>query len=133
MGAPAASSLLAPGLRPRKRRRCRSPPSLPTPVRRTRVQVQCLPYGDRRRKERYRSQSPEHGQCGTGSQAGVKHSADSSRAEGKPWTYDNLNAFLTKPKNYAKGTKMTFVGIKKPADRANVILRSLSATPAPLE
>ena len=58
----------------------------------------------------------------------------SSRAEGKPWTYDNLNAFLTKPKNYAQGTKMTCVGIKQPADRAIIFyLRGLSATPRPLE
>ena len=63
-----------------------------------------------------------------------KYSAALEGLKGKPWTYDNLNAFLTKPKNYAKGTKMTFVGLKKPTDRANVILylRSLSATPVPL-
>lgn len=69
------------------------------------------------------------------SKSAFKYSAALQGLKGKPWTYENLNAFLTKPKNYAKGTKMTFVGIKKPADRANVIfyLRSLSATPAPLE
>ena len=69
------------------------------------------------------------------SRPAFKYSAALQGLKGKPWTYDNLNAFLTKPKNYAKGTKMTFVGIKKPADRAHVIfyLRSLSATPAPLE
>ena len=57
------------------------------------------------------------------------------RLAGKPWSYENLDAFLVKPKAYAKGTKMTFVGIKKAKDRANVIafLRSLSASPAPLE
>ncbi len=53
----------------------------------------------------------------------------------KPWTYDNLNQFLTSPKTYAKGTKMTFAGLRKAGDRANVIayLRSLSDNPAPLE
>ena len=69
------------------------------------------------------------------SKSAFKYSAALQALKGKPWTYENLNAFLTKPKNYAKGTKMTFVGLKKPTDRANVIfyLRSLSATPAPLE
>jgi cytochrome c len=53
---------------------------------------------------------------------------------GDTWTYENLNAFLTKPKDFAPGTKMTFAGLKKPEDRANVIryLRSLSDSPAPL-
>ena len=53
----------------------------------------------------------------------------------KPWSYENLNAFLAKPKSYVKGTKMSFVGLKKVKDRANVIafLRSLSETPPPLK
>jgi len=53
----------------------------------------------------------------------------------KPWNYENLNAFLLKPRDYAKGTKMTFAGLKKDSDRANVIayLRSLSDNPAPLK
>ena len=50
------------------------------------------------------------------------------------WDYDNLNAFLAKPKDWAPGTKMSFAGIKKPGDRAAMVayLRSLSASPAPL-
>ena len=50
------------------------------------------------------------------------------------WTYVNLNAFLFKPKNFVKGTKMTFVGLRKARDRADLIayLRSLSASPQPL-
>ena len=53
----------------------------------------------------------------------------------KPWSYENLNAFLAKPKAYVKGTKMSFVGLKKVKDRANVIafLRSLSDSPPPLK
>ena len=67
--------------------------------------------------------------------AGFKYSSALAEFKEKPWNYDNLNAFLTKPKAYAKGTKMTFVGLKKAKDRASVILflRSLSANPAPLE
>ena len=37
------------------------------------------------------------------------------------WTTDNLNGFLTNPKNYAPGTKMSFAGLGKVEDRANVI------------
>ncbi len=55
-------------------------------------------------------------------------------AVGGEWSYEALDAFLTKPKNFAPGTKMTFAGLKKPGDRANVIgfLRMLSENPAPL-
>ena len=50
------------------------------------------------------------------------------------WSYENLNAFLAKPKDWAPGTKMSFAGIKKVGDRANLILymRSLSGAPAAL-
>jgi cytochrome c len=37
------------------------------------------------------------------------------------WTPDNLNAFLTSPKAYAPGTKMSFAGLPKATDRANLI------------
>lgn len=37
------------------------------------------------------------------------------------WTTDNLNGFLTNPKEYAPGTKMGFAGLGKVEDRANVI------------
>ena len=52
----------------------------------------------------------------------------------KEWSYAELDEFLTTPKAYAPGTKMTFPGLKKPEDRAAVIayLRSLSDSPKPL-
>jgi cytochrome c len=37
------------------------------------------------------------------------------------WTPENLEAFLTNPKAYAPGTKMSFAGLPKVEDRANVI------------
>jgi cytochrome c len=37
------------------------------------------------------------------------------------WDEETLDAFLTKPKKFMKGTKMSFQGLKKPKDRANVI------------
>ena len=40
---------------------------------------------------------------------------------GGEWTVDNLNAFLTKPSAYVPGTSMSFSGLKKDKDRANLI------------
>ena len=52
----------------------------------------------------------------------------------QPWTYEELNEFLAHPQQTIKGTKMTFAGLPKPQDRADLIayLRSLSDSPAPL-
>ncbi len=41
--------------------------------------------------------------------------------EGLVWTEAELDAFLTKPKKYLKGTKMSFPGLKKEDQRADVI------------
>jgi cytochrome c len=56
------------------------------------------------------------------------------KSKGGKWTYEELNKWLTKPAAYAPGTRMTFVGIKDPKERADVIdyLRTLAATPDPL-
>lgn len=53
---------------------------------------------------------------------------------GGEWTYDDLNAFLAKPKEYLPGTKMAFPGLKKASDRADLIayLRSLGDEDVPL-
>ena len=53
---------------------------------------------------------------------------------GGSWTFADLDAFLAKPRAFAPGTKMTFNGVRKAADRAAVIayLRSLSDSPKPL-
>lgn len=61
-------------------------------------------------------------------------SAMKEYSDGKSWTYAELNKFLYKPKAYIKGTSMGFAGLKKVADRANLIgfLRSLAETPAVL-
>lgn len=60
--------------------------------------------------------------------------SDAVKGLGGQWTYENLNKFLTLPKDYAPGTKMTFPGLKKPEERAAVIayLRTLSDSPKPL-
>ena len=53
---------------------------------------------------------------------------------GGAWTFADLDAFLAKPKAFAPGTRMTFAGVRKAADRAALIayLRSLSDSPKPL-
>ena len=53
---------------------------------------------------------------------------------GGTWTFEELNAFLASPKGYAPGTKMTFAGLKKARDRANLIawLRGQADTPVAL-
>jgi cytochrome c len=40
---------------------------------------------------------------------------------GGNWTEEDLNKFIHKPQAYAKGTKMTFAGLPKAQDRANLI------------
>jgi len=53
-------------------------------------------------------------------------------AHGKPWTFEEMNSFLTKPKDWVKGTKMTFAGLKNAKDRAAVILYMNENTNSPL-
>jgi len=47
--------------------------------------------------------------------------SDALKSKGGKWDFDSLNAWLTSPKAYAPGTKMTFAGLSNPQDRANVI------------
>lgn len=56
------------------------------------------------------------------------------KAKGGKWTFDELDKFLTNPGTYIPGTKMTFGGFDRSAERADVIayLRTLSDNPAPL-
>ena len=41
---------------------------------------------------------------------------------GTKWDIESINSFITKPKEYIAGTKMAFSGLRKPQDRADVIL-----------
>ena len=51
---------------------------------------------------------------------------------GKSWSFEEMNGFLIKPKDWIKGTKMTFVGLKKETERAAVILYMNNNTNSPL-
>ena len=53
-------------------------------------------------------------------------------AHGKTWSFKEMNGFLTKPKDWIKGTKMTFVVLKKETERAAVILYMNNNTDTPL-
>ena len=60
--------------------------------------------------------------------------SDALKKKGGTWTVDALNEWLWKPQAFVKGTKMTFIGLPKAKDRADVIayLNSLSDSPKPL-
>lgn len=60
--------------------------------------------------------------------------SDALKGKKGTWTVENLNHWLWKPQSFAKGTKMTFAGLPKAKDRADVVayLNSLSDNPKPL-
>ncbi len=47
--------------------------------------------------------------------------SSAATSHGGAWGYEELYAFLENPKGYMPGTKMTFAGLRKSADRANLI------------
>lgn len=63
-----------------------------------------------------------HGILGkqAGSHAGFAYS-DKMKGLGKPWDADLLDQFLANPKAVVPGTKMTYAGISKPEQRADLI------------
>ncbi len=67
------------------------------------------------------------------SEAGFNYSA-AMKAKGGNWTFDELNKFLTNPRGYIPGTAMTFTGIPRDQQRADVInyLHTLSDKPVDL-
>ncbi len=67
------------------------------------------------------------------SEPGFDYSA-AMKTKGGKWTFDELDKFLTHPQGYISGTKMTFSGLPKADQRANLIayLRTLSDNPVPL-
>ena len=47
--------------------------------------------------------------------------SDALKSKGGNWTFENLDHWLTSPREFAPGTKMTFAGLGNPVDRANLI------------
>jgi len=48
--------------------------------------------------------------------------SDALKAKGGKWDFDAMNAWLTSPRAFAPGTKMTFAGLGNAQDRANIIV-----------
>jgi len=69
-----------------------------------------------------------------GSVADYKYSK-ALAAHGKNWSFEEMNGFLLKPKDWIKGTKMSFAGLKNAEERAAVILymNENSNSPLPLQ
>lgn len=54
-------------------------------------------------------------------QAGFAYSDAMQATADKSWDWDSLSAWILNPKQYIPGNKMSFAGIKKPSDRADLI------------
>jgi cytochrome c len=67
------------------------------------------------------------------SEAGFDYT-DAMKEHGGVWSYERLNTYLTNPRGVVPGTKMSFAGLPKVKDRANVIayLRAHTENPPPL-
>jgi cytochrome c len=65
--------------------------------------------------------------------AGFNYSA-AMKAKGGNWSYDDLNKFLANPRGFIQGTNMSFAGLARDSQRADVIgfLRAQADSPAPL-
>ena len=71
-----------------------------------------------------------------GRQAGIASGYKYSKAmaaHGKAWSVEEMNGFLIKPKDWIKGTKMSFAGLKNAKDRAAIILYMNENTDSPLK
>lgn len=68
-----------------------------------------------------------------GKHEGFSYSEGMLAMAGQKWTYENLNKFVTAPKEFVKGTKMGYGGLKNDAKRADLMayLQSLSDAPKP--
>ena len=53
-------------------------------------------------------------------------------AYSKAWSFEEMNGFLIKPKEWIKGTKMSFAGLKNAKERAAVILYMNENSDSPL-
>lgn len=65
---------------------------------------------------------------------GFGYSPAFTALKARKWDAESLSRFLTAPGQAVPGTTMTFFGVKKPKDRADLIafLRSRSDSPPPL-
>lgn len=66
--------------------------------------------------------------------AGFGYSSAMAATHDKKWDWENLSHWIENPKSYIPGNKMSFAGLSKPQDRADVLvyLNSKSDSPLPL-
>jgi len=71
---------------------------------------------------------------GRGEARGGFNFSAAMKAKGGNWSFDELNKFLANPRGYIPGTNMTFAGLSRAEQRADVIdyLRTLADNPLPL-
>jgi cytochrome c len=71
---------------------------------------------------------------GRGEDRGGFNFSTAMKSKGGTWTFDELNKFLANPRGYIPGTAMTFAGLSRAEQRADVIdyLRTLSDNPVAL-
>ena len=67
------------------------------------------------------------------SEGGFNYSAAMKSKPGN-WSFDDLNKFLANPRGYVPGTNMTFAGLSRAEQRADIIdyLRTLADNPVPV-
>ena len=58
--------------------------------------------------------------------------SDALEKKGGTWNFHNLSDWLSSPREFAPGTKMTFAGLGNPQDRANLIAYLNQQDPGPL-
>ncbi len=58
--------------------------------------------------------------------------SDALKSKGGTWTWEAMSDWLKNPKAFAPNTKMTFAGLSKPQDRADVMVFLNSRDPSPL-
>jgi cytochrome c len=66
-------------------------------------------------------------------EAGFSYSS-AMNSDHAPWTYELLFKYLKSPQAVVPGTKMSFAGLRSPADRINLLafLRTAADSPAPI-
>lgn len=69
-----------------------------------------------------------------GSLADFSGYSEALKSKGGAWTFEDLAAFLHKPKGWLPGTKMMFAGVSDTTELADLVayLRTLSDSPEPL-
>ena len=67
------------------------------------------------------------------SEAGFNYSA-AMKAKSGSWSFQDLNIYLANPKAFVPGTNMSFAGLSRDSERADIInyLHTLADNPAPL-